>query len=87
MDLDIVGDNMCVDEEIKAARPKMQKTVKPSLKDAVHAARLKLMRGDNNHVTKAHVTDRKGKSLPAASYVDLLPPCCYLLNQHSSSLT
>ncbi|KAJ8579483.1 hypothetical protein M405DRAFT_848206, partial [Rhizopogon salebrosus TDB-379] len=67
MDLDIVGDNMCVDEEIKAARPKMQKTVKPSLKDAVHAARLKLMRGDNNHVTKAHVTDRKGKSLPAAS--------------------
>lgn len=63
-------------EEVENVQKPGQRVIKLSLKDAVNAARLRMISGDG-----------KGKSLPVALYVDLLLPCYYLQNQHSSSLT
>lgn len=78
MDVDVDEVNILtgVEEVENLPKPGGQRVIKLSLKDAVNSARLRMISGDG-----------KGKSLPVASYVDLLPPCYYLQNQHSSSLT
>jgi len=77
MDVDVDKVNILMGvEEVENVPKPGQRVIKLSLKDAVNAARLRMISGDG-----------KGKSLPVASYVDLLPPCYYLQNQHSSSLT
>jgi hypothetical protein len=88
MDVDEVDILMDVEEIENVPKPS-QRVIKPSLKDAVNAARLRMIRGvqDNNQVKACVTSDGKGKSLPVASYVDLLSPCCYSQNQRSSSLT